>query len=150
MKLYQLFTFVISYFFFPLLIDQTSLFRIAFVTIIILHVLIVIPTQLFVLDQDLSPQELRRRQSPERLVNLVCIQQVTQDVLQMLGDLVLLLDAAVVFEGEEERIVGGVEGVGKDGVGDDFSDENLSGHCPAFFEAVVNHRFAVFAVPTIH
>ena len=80
------------------------------------------------------------------LVHRFHIKFVPQDALHVLRHLVLLRDAAVVFDREYQGVLGGVECIGEDGVLDYLLKENLGSQRPA----VVDDWLAVLAIPTVH
>ena len=76
---------------------------------------------LFSLDEDFPFQSLRRRKSGE--VVLLLVEEVSQDGGEQLRHPVLLVETAVVLDGENERIVRAVEGVvlaGQENVTEDY------------------------------
>ena len=79
------------------------------------------------------------------VVDVLAIEDVPQDVDQVVRHLVLLLHAAVVLNGEDDGIVGALEGVFLTGLDNVF--EHYLG-CQSV--AVVNDRLPVSSVPAVN
>ena len=97
------------------------------------------------LDEDLAAEVLRGGQRVPLGVDGLRVEGGAEDVAEIVGHLVLLLHAAVVLDGEDQRVRRGVEGVGLDGVDQDLLEAQFRGQGPA----VEDHRFAVGSVPAI-
>ena len=97
------------------------------------------------LDQYFVLEQVWRGQSSKRGIYRVGPEEAPQHAGEQLRHPVLLLPGAVVLDGQDQRVGGGGEGVGLDGVSQDVLEEELGGERPA----VVNDRLAVSSVPTV-
>ena len=94
-------------------------------------VLFHVRVQPLVLDQDLPLEPVGRGQRGSRagreVLQRLLQQHLSEDLVAVLGHLVLLVPAAVVLEGEDDRVVGRDKGAVPDGV-DDVLEGNVGAH----------------------